>query len=144
MRGFSLIELTIVVALIVILSMIATPYLFTALAKGRRAEAYVMLRSLHMAEKGYWAEHGAYTADLSSQGLNWKPEGTPYYSYGFGEGVRGTVGASKGSRNDLRRGYVDGTGFKAIATADIKGTGKQDVLSIDDKGVIVIEQDGLA
>jgi prepilin-type N-terminal cleavage/methylation domain-containing protein len=144
MRGFSLIELTIVVALIVILSMIATPYLFTALAKGRRAEAYVLLRSLYLAEKSYWAERGAYTPDLSAAGLNWKPEGTPYYSYGFGEGVRGTVGASSGARAELRRGYADGKGFKAIAAADIRGNGKQDVLSIDHKGVVVIEQDGLA
>lgn len=147
MRGFSLIELTIVVALIVLLSMIATPYLFNFLAKGRRAEAYVMLRSLYLAEKSHWADNGTYTTDLGPSGLNWKPEGSPLYSYGFGEGNRGTQGSLKGStgsRSELARGYANNQGFKAIATADIKGNGKPDVLSIDEKGVVRIEQDALA
>lgn len=144
MRGFSLIELTIVVALIVLLSMIATPYLFNFLAKGRRAEAYVMLRSLYLAEKSYWADHGSYVADLGPSGLNWAAEGSPYYSYGFGEGVRGTQGSSRGSRAELSRGYANAQGFKAIAVADLKGNGKQDILSIDERGIVKIEQDGLA
>ncbi|MBN1549118.1 prepilin-type N-terminal cleavage/methylation domain-containing protein, partial [Candidatus Babeliales bacterium] len=97
-QGFSLLELMVVVAIVALLSMIATPSFMRYLAKAKRAEAFMNLGSLYTAEKVYWAEHGIFTDKLcGSCGAGWKPEGYSgggekerfYYSYGFCHGKEG-------------------------------------------------------
>ncbi len=67
-KGFSLIELTVVVAIIAFLAMISVPSFMRFLAKTKRAEAYINLRSIHAAERAYWMEHGRYSDMLSGVG----------------------------------------------------------------------------
>ena len=50
-RGFTLIELMIVVAIIAFLSIIAVPNFFKFLAKAKRSEAYMNLSSIYTAQK---------------------------------------------------------------------------------------------
>ena len=57
-KGFTLIELMIVVAIIAFLSMVAVPSFMRFLAKSKRAEAYVNLHSIYAAQKAFWAENG--------------------------------------------------------------------------------------
>ncbi len=65
-RGITLIELIIVVAVIGILAMIAIPGYVGQQKRAARAEAYTNLESLRLLEEQFFAENGAYTADLGT------------------------------------------------------------------------------
>lgn len=155
-KGFTLIELMIVVAIIAFLSVVAVPNFFKFLAKAKRSEAYMNLGSIHTAQKVYWAEHGQYTTRLAgSGGVGWQPEGYRgggsgekfYYTYGFGQGSEGSnyfTGKLETSNSHMGMTRADKSGFVAAAVGDIDGDGKPDVLTIDEKGDIKIIQDDLA
>jgi prepilin-type N-terminal cleavage/methylation domain-containing protein len=135
--GFSLIELMVVVAIMAFLAMIAVPNFNRFLAKAKRAEAYMNLNSIYAAEKAYFAEHGTYSDVLMGEGsIGWKPEGKPYYSYGFAgaEGRNNFIGKAGGQIQGSR---ADKLGFVAIAASD------KDILSVDENNNIVIVKDGL-
>lgn len=125
-KGFSLIELMVVVAIIGLLAMIAVPSFNRYLAKAKRAEAYLNLNSIYAAQKAHWAEHGSYA---SMSNLGWQAEGqgnnenSKYYTYTISGGD---------------------TGFLALATGDIDGDGQMDILSVDHHNNMVIVQDDLA
>ncbi len=142
-RGFSLIEVMIVIAIIAFFAVLALPNFMTFLAKAKRSEAYIQLRALYMLEKTYFAEHGTYTDRLQGTGsLNWKPEGSINYTYGFpGSCVVGALGAPASA---LSGAGVSGQGFTISAAADIDNDGENDVLTINEKGEIVILKDDLA
>lgn len=132
----------IVIAIIAFLSMIAVPSFSRLLAKSKRAEAYMNLSSLYMAEKAYWVEHGRYTTDLGPGGLNWQPEGYKgggpqenfYYTYGFSTGQEGKnyfTGKLKATNSELMQTFADEKGFSIAAAADIDGDGVCDVLVVN-------------
>lgn len=145
-RGHSLIELMVVIAVIVCLSLISMPSLMRFVAKAKRAEAYVMLRSLALAERAFFAEHGYYTKTLFGVGgLGWKPEGNYNYTYGFNDGSEGNTyftGHLKTPAYALQGSYVSSQGFIICAAGKIHGD-KPDILSIDQDNVIRVVQDGL-
>lgn len=146
--GFTLIELMIVIAIIAFLSMITVPTLFRFLAKAKRAEAYVNLSSMALAQKAYFAENGKYTQDIGGpSGLNWKPEGSFNYTYGFGQGQEGTnyfIGNLKAPASALAQAKVDNKDFLMLAAADIDNDGHYDIISIDKNNNIKIISDDLA
>ncbi len=154
-KGFTLIELMVVVAVIALLAMIAVPSFQWCLAKAKRAEAYTNLHAMYAAEKAYWAEHGKYSDVLyGSGGIGWKPEGYKgggseekfYYTYGFGgaEGKNFFTGKLGTSSSHLQQARAGKDGFVIMAAGDINGSGKPDILSIDQHNNIVIVQDGLS
>ncbi len=145
--GFSLIELLIVIAIVAFLSAISIPSFFKFLAKSKRSEAYVTLRSLYMAERAYWVEHGVYTTNLQgANSLGWRPVGQLQFTYGFpgGEGVNNFVGALKAPAGALQNAAATDTTFTVCAAGDIDGDGKFDVLCIDQNGTITLVNDDLA
>jgi len=145
-RGFSLIELMVVIAIVAFLAMIAVPNFNRFLAKAKRAEAYMNLSALYAAEKAYWAEHGKYSDVLMGDGgIGWKPEGNFYYTYGFAgaEGRNNFVGKLKTSNAHLQASRADNNGFVAVAAADIDNDGTPDILTVDENNNIVIVQDDL-
>lgn len=146
-KAFTLIELMIVVAIIACLSMIAIPSLMKFLAKSKRAEAYVNLGSLAMAEKSYFADNGKYTTNLSGKdGLGWKPEGNFNYTYGFSSGSEGQgyfMGQLKTPASDLKDSRATKDGFVVCAAGDIDGDGVADIICIDQNNKIKILQDDL-
>jgi len=78
-RGFTLIELMIVVAIIGILAAIAIPNVISYLKKSKTAEAKQFLSTLRTLEEAYKAENDTYSNSLTAIGwttpTNWK-----YYS----------------------------------------------------------------
>jgi prepilin-type N-terminal cleavage/methylation domain-containing protein len=142
--GFTLIELMIVVAIITFLSVLAVPSLMKSLAKAKRAEAYVNLSSLAMAEKAYFAEHGSYTTNIADD-LGWKPGGNFNYTYGFPgtTNKNNFVGALKTAATELKQSQLSADGFTITAAGDIDADGVADIIAIDDNNVVTILQDDL-
>ena len=143
-KGFTLIELMIVIAIIAFLAMVSVPSLKKFLAKAKRTEAYMNLNALATAEKVYWAENGTYTTDL--QALGWQPEGEIQYSYGFpgSEGKTFKGGKLGNGATGLSSGKASKDGFVVAAAADIDGDGDLDIITIDQTNKVSIERDDLA
>ena len=80
-RGFTLLELMVVIALIGLLITLAMPNLFRYRMRALRSEVKVGLRSLARSELAWMADRGTFTDDL--QRLGWTPSGAPRYLYGF-------------------------------------------------------------
>jgi prepilin-type N-terminal cleavage/methylation domain-containing protein len=154
-KGFTLIEIMIVVAIIALLAMLAVPTAMRFLAKTKRTEAYMNLSSIYAAQKAYWAEHGKYSDILNGPGgIGWKPEGYQgggaqenfNYTYGFpgGEGRNYFTGKLAASSSGLSGAKADGNSFIVYAVGDIDGDGKPDILCIDHRNTIRVVQDDLA
>lgn len=154
-RGFTLLELMIVVAIIAFLCIVSIPGFKRYLAKAKRAEAYINLGSIYTAQKMYWADHGTYTTKLHGpQGAGWQPEGYAgggsqerfYYTYGFvgKEGETYFTGKLEASLEKSAQCYANKNGFLAVAVGDIDGDGKPDVIGINEKHEIIILEDDLA
>jgi prepilin-type N-terminal cleavage/methylation domain-containing protein len=69
-KGFTLIELIIVVAIIGILAMIAVPAYIGQQKNAARSEAYTNLQNLRLLEEQFFAENGRYTVTLGDAGAN--------------------------------------------------------------------------
>lgn len=112
-KGFTLIELMIVIAIIGILAVIAIPNFMEFQARSKRSEAYANLKAIHTAEKAYYADKETY-ADLWTVG--WAADGRFYYGYGltFTPGLRGN--------------------YRANASGDIDNDGEIDLISISSDG----------
>ena len=154
-KGFTLIELMVVVAIVALLAMIAVPNFKKFLAKAKRAEAYMNLHAMYAAQKAYWTEHGEYAqAFAGAQGAGWQPEGYKgggaqenfYYTYGIaggGEGTHHFTGKLNTSASHLSASRVSKDGFVLAAAGDIAGNGKPDIITVDQDNKIVIVQDAL-
>ncbi|WP_413944337.1 type IV pilin protein [Bdellovibrio sp. HCB-162] len=80
-RGFSLVELMVVVAIIGILAAIAIPSVNKYMAKARQSEAKTNLASLYTAEKAFFSEYNIYDSRFGAVG--YVPEGGLRYNIGF-------------------------------------------------------------
>lgn len=78
-KGFTLVELMIVVAIIGILAAIAIPNFIKFQARAKQSEAKTNLKGLFQAQKSYFAEHDTYIADF--QAVGFIPERGNRYSY---------------------------------------------------------------
>ncbi len=67
-RGFSLIELLIVIAIILIITAIAAPQVTKFLMSGRETAAIGDIRTLHQAQTQYYSQFGRYAASLAELG----------------------------------------------------------------------------
>jgi type IV pilus assembly protein PilA len=156
LKGFTLIELMIVIAIIAFLSMVSIPSFMKFLSKAKRTEAYINLGSLYIAEKAYWAEHGKYSKILRGQGgIGWQPEGYVgggkqerfYYTYGFADGQEGTslfTGKLETPASALMQTQANDNAFVIAAAADIDGDGVADVLTINQNNEIKLMFDDLS
>lgn len=93
-RGFSLVELMVVVAIIGVLATIAIPSVSKYIAKARQTEAKTNLSSLYTSEKAFYAEYNAYHSMFGAVGYS--PEGKLRYNVGFSAAGVGEAGAANG------------------------------------------------
>jgi type IV pilus assembly protein PilA len=98
-KGFSLIELMIVVAIIGILSAIAVPNYQKFQRKARQSEAKSMLNAIYTAMKAYETEWGKPTQSFVLMG--YQPEGRVVYNCGFGAGSGQTAPRHLAMRNNI-------------------------------------------
>jgi type IV pilus assembly protein PilA len=80
-KGFTLIELMIVVAIIGILAAIAIPNFLKFQAKSKMSEAKTNLGAIYTGQLAYFGEQNSY-GDFTA--INWSPSGTPRYHFALG------------------------------------------------------------
>ncbi len=85
-RGFTLVELLIVVAIIGVLSTIGVPTFKRMIQKSKKSEARVNLGGIYTAETGFFAEYSTYGNHLNKMGFE-MDGGTGIYTLGFYTGT---------------------------------------------------------
>ncbi len=80
-KGFSLVELMVVVAIIGVLASIAIPQVNKFIAKSRQSEAKTNLSSYYTAQKSFQAEYAVYDGRFGA--IGYTPEGQMRYNVGL-------------------------------------------------------------
>ena len=94
-RGFTLIELMIVVAIIGILAAIAIPNFLKFQAKSKQSEAKGNLKSLFTAQRSQYQEHDKYLTLVGELGFSPERGNRYYYQHGAGTNqIRAAVTAT--------------------------------------------------
>lgn len=101
-KGFSLVELMIVVAIIGILSSVAIPNFQRFQRKARQSESTSLLAAYHSAQKATYAEWSFYPGNFSSTGFN--PDGQLTYRIIAADNITGATAAPGGGAIP---GYLD-------------------------------------
>lgn len=85
MKGFTLIELMIVVAIIGIMAAIAIPNFLNYMCKSRQSEAKMGLGGIRTGEEAYYAEFNVYTTNQTAIGFKMKTGGRYGFNITIGE-----------------------------------------------------------
>ena len=72
-RGFTLVELMIVIVIVAILLAVALPSYQNSVQKGRRADAKSTLLDVANRQEGYMLDRGTYSLELTDLGFNQNP-----------------------------------------------------------------------
>lgn len=132
-KGFTLIELMIVVAIIGILAAIAIPNFLKFQAKAKQSEAKNNLSAIFTAEVSYFGEKNEFAATFANE-LNWAPEGTTRYEY-FLTGTETITGSGANSATGMTAptGVAVATNaFTAGASGNIDSDVTEDQWTIND------------
>ena len=118
-KGFTLIELMIVVAIIGIMAAIAIPNFLNYMCKSKQSEAKVGLGTLATGQESYYVEYDSYTSSLTRAASSPTMKGkNPRYVF------------------SIATGDVSATQFTAIATGTIKQTTADDYWTIQQSRIL--------
>jgi type IV pilus assembly protein PilA len=134
-KGFTLIELMIVVAIIGILAAIAIPNFMTYQAKSKQSEAKGNLAGIYTSEVAYFGDNNTYHDNFGTIGFVVASTGSQRYSYHIAsQTLQGTSFAAcqTFTPSGLTGTVPAATGFTAVATGNIDGDTYCDTWSIDD------------
>jgi type IV pilus assembly protein PilA len=145
-KGFTLIELMIVVAIIGILASLAIPNFLKFQAKAKQSEAKTNLKGIYTAEIAHFGEQNRYgNFDM----VAWAPVGAKFlYGYSLNGAVGATDAEHKGATSVA--GAVvwtapgwDSTHFTSGAAGDISTAANADCWTINDVNELVNTQSGI-
>jgi type IV pilus assembly protein PilA len=140
-KGFTLIELMIVVAIIGILASIAIPNFMKFIAKTKRSEARYNLEAIYKTELSYFGENN--TFHTSFREIRWVPIGTIYYyTFTAGDEYYGRDLATNPEPGGLAPG-AGAIGFTVYGWGNIDNDGTIDVWSINENKAMLIANDDL-
>lgn len=137
-KGFTLIELMIVVAIIGILAAIAIPNFLQYQAKSKQSEAKTNLGGIYTSEIAYFGENNAYMAVFGTLGYSVAGANPRYqYSLDAGTNTAGSVtafggGTGTGCAWTASRSAVGAAGFSAAAVGNIDSDTACDEWNIND------------
>jgi len=115
-KGFTLIELMIVVAIIAILAAIAIPNFMSFVSKTKRTEVKSNLEAIFKAEIAYFGEFNTYSTSFSI--IRWVPVGVSRYTYTAGSEYYGKSLASNPAPAIVAAG-ADALSFSAYGWGNI-------------------------
>src|SRR5579884_4454876 len=132
-RGFSLIELLIVIAIILIILSIALPQMSKSRMNAQEMSAVAQLRTINQAEVQYQSQFGQFATSLSQLG--------PPSSAGAAEGPQAAGLIPPNMASGTASGYVftvtqSPTGYAATAVPKTFGTTGRRTLYTDQNGII--------
>ena len=125
-KGFTLIELMIVVAIIGILAAIAIPNFLKFQSKAKQSEAKNNLSAIFTSETSYFGEKNTYGTTFAD--ISWASEGTTMYEYFLASDQ--TTGSITGETMPTGVG-ASATGFTAGASGNIDADTTKDVWTIN-------------
>ncbi len=136
-KGFTLIELMIVVAIIGILAAIAIPNFMTYQAKSRQSEAKVGLGGIFTTATSFFAENGTFSVVPS--GLGYAPAGSPKYTFSYNGLQINTVGTATicNGVTTVIPAAATASAFTAGARGNIDGDNTCDEWTINDVRALV-------
>ena len=132
-KGFTLIELMIVVAIIGILAAIAIPDFLKFQAKAKQSEAKTNLGAIFTTQISYFGEKSTFGDTFVL--INWEPEGQNMYTYWLGtDSIKNRKGdmAVCEAANPITAPGVSATSFTASAEGNVDNDTSCDDWSIDD------------
>ena len=132
-KGFTLVELMIVVAIIGILAAIAIPNFLKYQAKAKQSEAKVNLKGIYTAQLSYFAEGDTYS-DFNTIGYDVEPGGR--YKFSLDAGTTYIPDPSNAIDCAAAIGGVAVAAFTADACANIDGDDDIDHWTITDGNVL--------
>ncbi len=142
-KGFSLVELMVVVAIIGVLASLAVPQVNKYIAKARQSEAKTMLSSIYTSEKAFYAEYSAYHSMFGA--IGYSPEGRLRYNAGFAststldagtsQGYTGTPSTAPGTATNTS-GYCGASGTIANGCTVLDGANNTTAPTLNSTAVI--------
>lgn len=127
-KGFTLIELMIVVAILGILAAIAIPNFMRFQAKSKQSEAKTNLGAIGTTAEAWRTERDTYVATVAE--LGWAPQGSSRYGYSYNALLllANTVAGNCATSDDASAAAVAAPAtFIAIATGDIDSDATCDI-----------------
>ena len=127
-KGFTLIELMIVVAILGILAAIAIPNFMRFQAKSKQSEAKTNLGAIGTTAEAWRTERDTYVATVAE--LGWAPQGNSRYGYSYNALLlaANTVAGNCATSDDADAAAVAAAAtFIAIATGDVDSDATCDI-----------------
>ncbi len=137
-KGFTLIELMIVVAIIGILAAIAIPNFMQYQAKSKQSEAKTNLGGIYTSEVSYFGEQNTFSDTFSLIGFQVASQGTQRYTFTLGSALGGTPLLSASAVASGCTNYAGANvstspvGWTALATGNIDGDTFCDIWTMND------------